>query len=59
MLANLRERIDLLERVADKLAIRGIEPASDVEKLRVFAAHLKDVEVKIGEFMCQLEAFAK
>lgn len=31
------ETKQLLERVADKLEERGIEPSSDVEKLRVLA----------------------
>ena len=40
-LINKVESIDLLSRVADKLEERGIEPASDVEKLRVLAFGFK------------------
>jgi hypothetical protein len=35
------ETKQLLERVADMLEERGIEPASDVEKLRVLAISFK------------------
>lgn len=35
--------IDLLARVAEALAYRGIEPASDVEKLRVTAGNIRAV----------------
>lgn len=38
---NKEEVPDLLNRVADKLEYRGIEPASDIEKLRVLAHQLE------------------
>jgi len=38
---NKEETRQLLERVADKLEERGIEPSSDVEKLRVLAVSFK------------------
>lgn len=38
---NKAESKQLLERVADKLEKRGIEPASDVEKLRVLVFGFK------------------
>ena len=38
---NKKEIMGLLNRVADKLEKRGIEPASDVEKLRVLAFSFK------------------
>jgi len=37
---NKKEAKELLERVADKLEKRGIEPASDVNKLRVLALYI-------------------
>ena len=36
-----KESKQLLERVADKLEERGIEPSSDVEKLRVLVFSFK------------------
>ena len=41
-----KEAIDLLSRVADKLEYRGIEPASDIEKLRVLAHYIDVMWVK-------------
>jgi len=38
---NKKETIHLLDRVANKLEERGIEPASDVEKLRVLSRQLE------------------
>ena len=38
---NKEEAIDLLRRVANELEIRGIEPASDIEKLRALARQLE------------------
>lgn len=38
---NKEEAIHLLRRVADQLEYRGIEPASDIEKLRVLAHQLE------------------
>ena len=37
-----KEAIDLLSRVADKLEYRAIEPASDIEKLRVLAHQIRE-----------------
>lgn len=38
---DANESAELLERVAEKLERKGIEPASDVEKLRVLASKMK------------------
>ena len=40
---NKEEAIHLLLIVANELEIRGIEPASDIEKLRVLAHQLEQV----------------
>lgn len=40
---NKEESIVLLNRVADKLEKRGVESASDVEKLRVLARQLEQL----------------
>jgi len=37
-----KEAIDLLSRVANELEDRGIEPASDIEKLRVLAHQIRE-----------------
>lgn len=37
-----KEAIDLLSGVAEKLAYRGIEPASDIEKLRALAHQIRE-----------------
>ena len=41
-----KEAIDLLNRVATLLEQRGIEPASDIEKLRVLAHYIDVMGVK-------------
>ena len=38
---NKNEAIDLLNRVALRLEQRGIEPVSDIEKLRILANQLE------------------